>query len=320
MRLRGRGEDLWFVCMKRPLFILLSLLVLGSFCPADSRPRVILDADTANEIDDPYALVRALIEPSWNVIALNAAHWQTSHWATEHSMEDSHRLNQVLLGYLKLSDRIPTRRGGPARMYDWGDLAQHSAAAYGLIQDAHATPEGEKLKVVVLGALTNVASALTIDPSIASKISVYWLGSSIDYETGLITTLDFNAMMDPRAVHVVFHAPVELHVLPKQVSILMDFEYDELERRFRGEHGLADYLVDRWYDHVDGLRYRRHIWDLALVGAMLHEDGTETVEVHTSPEYGDRVVTFYKSIDADAIREDFFETTLAYLRGLAEGG
>ena len=81
---------------------------------------VILDADTGNEVDDLYALSRALIEPSWNILALNATHWQTSHWAIPESMENSHRLNGVLLGELGLS--IKTRRGGVARMFDWGDL------------------------------------------------------------------------------------------------------------------------------------------------------------------------------------------------------
>ena len=52
---------------------------------------VIIDADTGNEVDDPYALARALIEPSWNILALNATQWQTSHWAEPQAMENSHR-------------------------------------------------------------------------------------------------------------------------------------------------------------------------------------------------------------------------------------
>ena len=41
--------------------------------------RVLLDADTGNEVDDLYALVRGLIEPDWDVVGINATQWQASH-------------------------------------------------------------------------------------------------------------------------------------------------------------------------------------------------------------------------------------------------
>ena len=149
------------------LFLLQSILTLST-AQAQRPTPVILDADTGNEVDDLFALARALIEPSWEILALNATHWQTSHWAEPQSMENSHRINSVLAGYI---DRpIRRRRGGIARMYDWGDQAQHSAAAYEIIKQAKAMPEGEKLTVIALGALTNVASAIYIDPAIEPLI------------------------------------------------------------------------------------------------------------------------------------------------------
>ncbi|MEM1128850.1 MAG: nucleoside hydrolase, partial [Bacteroidota bacterium] len=163
----------------RSLCCTLALLLLTAGLALAQAPRpVILDADTGNEIDDLYALARALVEPSWEVLALNAAQWQASHWAVPETMENSHRLNQVMVGYTGVD--VPTLRGGATRMYDWGDQAQHSAAAYEIIRRARALPEGDSLTVVVLGALTNVASAVYIDPSVASKLAVYWLGSTYD--------------------------------------------------------------------------------------------------------------------------------------------
>ncbi len=58
---------------------------------AQERILVIIDADTGNEVDDLYALSRALIESIWNILALNA-----THWAIPETMENSHRLNQML--------------------------------------------------------------------------------------------------------------------------------------------------------------------------------------------------------------------------------
>ena len=113
---------------------------------AQDKTKVLIDADTANEVDDLFALSVILMDPSVEVTALNATQWQTAHWTTPKSMEDSHRLNQMLLGVMGL--KVKTNRGGVARMYDWGDRAQHSAAAYEIIKQAKNLEEGEKVQVV----------------------------------------------------------------------------------------------------------------------------------------------------------------------------
>lgn len=135
-------------------------------------------------------------------------------------MENSHRLNQLLLGEMGLS--VKTRRGGIARMYDWEDKARHSAAAYEIIEQAKLMPEGQKLTVIVLGALTNVASAIHIDPSIESRIKLYWLGTRYDFEEDILSTVDFNSMMDIQALQIMLKYEVEMHVMPGSVAIDMN--------------------------------------------------------------------------------------------------
>ncbi|MEO0340017.1 MAG: nucleoside hydrolase [Bacteroidota bacterium] len=271
---------------------------------------VILDADTGNEVDDYYALVAALIEPSWEVLALNATQWQTSHWAIPQSMENSHRLNQVLLG--ELGKSVKTRRGGVARMFDWGDQAQHSAAAYEIIQQAKAKPEGEKLNIIALGALTNVGSAIFIDPSIASKIRLYWLGSTYDFEKEIYKKMDFNCVMDVQALETVLESEVEMHVIPVNIASAMKFEFTETEEKLPKDHPLSRLLLDRWYEHLDGSRKSRTIWDLSIVQAIRHPEWATTQTVTTSKDNGSRKITFYKSIDADKMRDDFFQQVNAF--------
>ncbi|MEM6698305.1 MAG: nucleoside hydrolase, partial [Bacteroidota bacterium] len=176
----------------RKITLWTAVLLLASFVTAQNKQKVIIDADTGNEVDDLYAVVRALVEPTWEIIALNAAQWQASHWTVEQSMEESYRLNQVLLGELGLSGKVKSHRGAADRLFDWGYIARHSAAAYYLIQEANKIPEGEKLTVIALGALTNVASAILIEPSVQSKIDLYWLGTTYDFEEDVLRKRDFN--------------------------------------------------------------------------------------------------------------------------------
>lgn len=295
--------------MRKIFFALLVIPLCSLF--AQKPETIILDADTGNEVDDLYALVRALVEPSWNITALNATQWQASQWAVDRTMEESHRLNQILLAYLEMGEKVKALRGGAGRMYDWGDKAQHSAAAYGIIRQAHQMKDGEKLTVVVLGALTNVASAIYIEPAIESRLKVYWLGTSYDFEKELSRRIDFNAVMDIQATEILLSSNVEMHIIPVNVAGQMVFDYDETRSRLKDQHPLADYLLDRWYNHMDAGVYRRTIWDLSLIEAMIHPGLAEEVKVAS---FQNKNVWMYRDIDEEAMIRDFFQTTQGFLK------
>lgn len=271
--------------------------------------KIIIDADTANEVDDLYAIALLLMDSTINVTALNATHWQTSHWATAKTMEDSHRLNQMLLGVMGLP--LKTNRGGAARMYDWGDRAQHSAAAYEIINQARKLEGEQRLTVVALGALTNVASAVFIAPDIASKIRLFWLGSEYDFGSGVLSRNDFNCAMDQYALTHILFSEVEMHVMPINVAAGLDFKYKETRTNIEGGK-LGDYLLKIWDDHIDSGRRSRNLWDVSIVDALLHPAWVEEIAITTSKDNGGREVFYYKSIDAGKMRHDLFSKIRHY--------
>lgn len=293
----------------KTVFLIISLLSFNLITLAQdstqSKIPVIIDADTGNEVDDYYALIRGLAEPTWDILALNAAQWQASHWSIPQSMENSHRLNAVLLGEMGLS--VKTRRGGVDRMFDWGDMAQHSAAAYEIIAQAKAMPDGEKLTVIALGALTNVASAIYIDSTIEKRIKLYWLGTTYDFEKDILKKQDFNCVMDVQALEVLLMSKVEMHIIPVSVAVQMEFDVEETKAKLPQGHSLSRLLLDRWYEHLDGGRQKRIIWDLALIEAILHPEWTTMETITTSRDNGNREIHYYKDIDAEKMKIEFFE-------------
>jgi inosine-uridine nucleoside N-ribohydrolase len=295
--------------------LLLLFVFMASLVHAQETKKVIIDADTGNEVDDLYAIVRGLIEPDWEVLGLNATQWQASHWSVPKSMEESYRLNQVLLSYLQMDGKVKSNRGAEARLYDWGNKSQTSAASNFIIEEAQKAGN-DKINVIVLGALTNVASAILDEPSVTSKIRVYWLGTTYDFERGVMKNLDFNSVMDIQAVDVVFNSDVELHVIPGNVSSQMTMNWKETEERFRGKHDLLDFLLQRWYNHLDGGRRKRTIWDLSIIQAVIHPEYAEQVKVTTRKGKGNREVWFYRDIDAERMREEFYNTTLDHVKEL----
>lgn len=288
-------------------------LFIGTILSAQPKT-VIIDADTGNEVDDPYAIARALVEPSWKVVGLNSTQWQITHWNIPKTMENSYRLNGMITTYMGLNEMVPVNKGAETRLFDWGPKEQPSRSALEIIKYAHQMPEGEKLHVIALGALTNVASAILMDPKIEDKIALYWLGTKYNFEEGYLTKVDFNCSMDIQAVDVLFNSMVEMHVFPVSLANQMTFDWAETNEKLKGKHDLFDFLINRWYNHLDAGRYERVIWDLTIVDALIFPEKVEEVKVLTSKENGGREVYYYKSFDSDFFRNDFFETLLNWAK------
>lgn len=265
---------------------------------------VIVDADTGNEVDDLYAVSRILLEPGLDIKSLNATQWQASHWTIPNSMENSYRLNQVIASYI--GTNVKLLRGGVDRMYDWGNQAQHSAAAYEIIAQARQHSSNNKLAIVALGALTNVASAIYIAPDIQANIELYWLGGIYNFEDNVLSRTEFNCVMDVQAMDIMLNSQVAMHIMPVNVAKDMVLNYPECQQRLETGHDLGRLLVERWFRHLDPSRSNRIIWDLALVEAFLSPEMATEVTVKTSKESGNREINFYNSINADKMEEKFF--------------
>lgn len=289
------------------------IALLSSTFSFGQKIKVIIDADTGNEVDDLFAISRALIATEFEVVGLSSAQWQNSHWAVENTLENSQRLNVRILSYLNMSD-TPQPRGSHYRLYDWGqDVAQHSAAAYHIIKEANKASATEKLNIISLGALTNVASALLIDPSIASHIRLYCLGTTYNFEKGFWKKTDFNCMMDPNAINVVMDSEqLEMHITPVNIAVNMKMEREIASDNLKGKDDLRGFLYQRWMDHIDGGYNERIIWDLVAVQALLHPEWVEEVEIQTPPENVSRKIFVTKSINADSLEKDFFQTLNNY--------
>lgn len=280
-------------------------LVLLAALAAPAQTRVWLDADTANEIDDLYALTRALTAPGLDVAGLSSAQWKSSPLAEGNTLEASQLLNEALLGLLGKSS-IPAHRGSIVPLYWWGrDRTAYSGAAYHLMLEARKAQPAAKLTVVALGALTNVASALMMDPSIAARIRLYWLGAEV--RDGVWDKSEFNCLNDIHALNEVLNAKdLELHVMPTTVARHLTFDYEDTAPRLRGRGRLAEFLLDRWERHAAGAS-RWIMWDLAAVEWLLNPSLVESKLMLTPPENTRREVRVATSIDAARMRAVFWE-------------
>ncbi|MCB1064064.1 MAG: nucleoside hydrolase [Verrucomicrobiae bacterium] len=287
-----------------------SALFFTSSDGAETRQKLILDADTANEIDDMYAIVRMLKQDDFEVVGLSSAQW-FHYLSGERSVFASQVYNEDLLRLLHRQD-LPAPLGADEAIgKPWGGSEpKDSPAARFIIEQARALPEGEKLLVVSIGAATNLASAIGLAPEIVPRISAYVLGFHCDPETGVWNKSEFNIRRDLNAADLLLNTEgLELHVMPVSVAKVLTFDRDETFSRHEQMGELGAYLTGKWKARfADSKSWI--MWDLALVQAILHPEMASERGATTPPENTQRTVQVYDKIDPEAMRAEYWATAL----------
>jgi len=107
----------WCPCTALAAISLVFSVTTMAVQPQPGKMRVIIDADTANEVDDLFAIARALVAPEFQIEGLTSALWR--HRGTPNSVELSQALNEKLLDLAGLRDG----KWGPG-IYNWkNDIA-----------------------------------------------------------------------------------------------------------------------------------------------------------------------------------------------------
>ncbi len=219
---------------------------------------LIIDTDAKNEVDDQFAVSWALrSKDRFDVEAVYAAPF--SHdcfkrlagskenigavggvtYASDpgDGMEASY---QELIKLFSLLGEDPVGRvfrGSKAYISDIGGPVE-SDAAKDLV--ARAMASDETLYVATIGAPTNVASAILMEPEIIKKIVVVWLGGQpVHFGHGV----EFNLMQDVKASQILFDSGVPLVMVPcMSVASMLTLTKAEIEQCLIGRSAISDYL------------------------------------------------------------------------------
>jgi len=280
---------------------------------ADKKVAVIIDADTANEIDDLYALVQAMASDKLDIRAITSAQFHTSPIATDTSVMESQIINERLAQLSNRTD-IPLPVGANFPMTSPTE-PQVSPASNFIIQEAKKMKNGQKLDLVILGPCTNVASAIVQDPSIIPLIRVHYLGIWHDPEANTFDKNEFNSRNDKVAVDVLFDTPnLDLTIMSATSSQHLKLAKTKADEELKGKSELGDYLIARWDNHKrwwtrnDPEKKTWIMWDLAIIQALINPEWSKVEEFTTPPENTQRIVKVHTYIYAQAMEDDFWKT------------
>ena len=221
--------------------------------------RLVIDTDAKNEVDDQFAIAWAAASPErFHLEALyavpfshdcfqklnqDAALTAQAGSLNGHSESPADGMNQSydeivrILSLMGVETEGLVYHGSPRYLVNRLEPVE-SDAARDLVH--RGMDGGEPLYVAAIGALTNIASALLMEPRLAERIVLVWLGGHMPaYGHGI----EFNLIQDVYAAQIVLESGVPMIWVPcNNVASHLTVSEDELKNRLLGKGPVCDAL------------------------------------------------------------------------------
>ncbi|MEV4686996.1 nucleoside hydrolase [Microbacterium sp. LWH3-1.2] len=283
--------------------------------------KVLISTDAANEVDDQFAIVHALLSSVLDVRGILPAHF-----GRQGSRGESRAEVELLQSMLGASGRGVVADGADGALAD--EKTPRPSAASALIRQ-EARSDDRRLRVAVLGPLTDVASALLEDPGIVDDDPlIVWIGGP-PYEGVVGYSPEFNLSNDVAAANVVLASGVEMWQIPMSVYTMIGVGHAELVERLGGSGALAEYLVERVIAFNARIDYGpmdfRSLGDSPAIGALLNPLGARW-SLRPPPRFGadsevagtvdtSHRIRVCEAVDTRWLIEDMFAKLQAFGRG-----
>lgn len=233
--------------------------------------KVIIDSDTACEMDDQYAIAYSFACKSFEILSLNAAPCGVTVMGKDFDIGIVQNYNEILRVCEKcgMTGKYPTYMGSDNSITDTKGPID-SPAARNIIKTA--LEADEMIYIFALGAATNISSAIMMEPAIKDKICVVFLaGHSIEY--GRID--EYNWRQDIGASEFLFNCGVKMVILPARGgtaemlfrlpmirkyltgdSVACKFFREEFPAEFAGNAAKepdGEFMGDHWVRHISDI-------------------------------------------------------------------
>lgn len=305
--------------------------------PTDRSIRVITDTDCYCECDDQYCVTHMLMTPRFDMKGVIAEQYGTREG--NDSEQKSYEEIQNLVHLMGMDGEINILHGAPGALPDEHTPVDSEGARF-IIEEAM-KDDPRPLFVCNQGAATNIASAYLMEPKIAEKITVIWIGGGVYPKGGW----EFNQNNDINAARVLFKSNMELWQVPMNVYSTMKVSFFELMEKVYPCGDIGKYLVENTMRvgrkfTERGLLHRRpgqtageaatsfggELWSLGdspCVGLMLNNTMGK-FHVTDAPcdltdegcydlsRPGSRKIRVYDTIDSHFILNDMFEKLKFY--------
>ena len=204
-------------------------------------------------------------------------------------------------------------------IYLWGTIA----VQFSLGLNNFITTQGfstVSMLTVIIGAITNIASAILLKPEICENIVVVWLGGHARH---MPITDEFNMKQDIAAARVVMQSGVPFVQLPcAGVVNAFSVSGPELRLWLSNKNPLADYLAENTIKAAEryaaGKPWTRVIWDVTAIAWLLNDENRflfsrlipvalPTYDYLYSTDESDTLMRYVYFVNRDALFKDLVD-------------
>ena len=220
--------------------------------PINRRTRVIIDNDFGGDPDGLFQLAHHLLSPSVEIRAvIGSINHAWGFYGMDASPAHAAALAKQVVELSKLDPAPPVFTGAAEAMADHQSPRDTEAAR--AIVDEAMHEDDRPLFVCAGGGLTNVASALLINPKIAEKFTLVWIGGR--EHDGLAepppggSQVEYNTSIDLRAAQVVFNeSSVPIWQVPRDAYRQALAGYVEIAHHVGRQGPMGAFLMERLND------------------------------------------------------------------------
>lgn len=281
--------------------------------PQRPSARVIVDNDFAGDPDGLVALAHQLLTPKTKTVLVTSSALDTKLTGKVAAAQTAAAGRDVALDLLR---RAALRSAPPvvagAETFGAG-AGQLSPAARAIVAEAM-RDDPLPLFITCGGPLTNIAAALRLQPAIARRATLVWIGGGAYPDGGW----EYNLATDVEAARqVIERSAMPLWQVPQDAYRQMQSSVAELRVRMRPISSLGAWLYERFTDPPDFVDLGGS-WPLGdsptvLLTAISQESSRYTErnaraiapDLAYGPEISGRLIRAYHALDARVTFEDF---------------
>jgi len=306
--------------------------------PLGPRSRVIYVNDLSGDIDGLFATAHMLMSTTSQLRGIVGS----AAMMPAESSEAAALLGREIVGLMGMAGKVPVHVGASGR-FGKERVAQRSPGVQAIIDEAMRSDTDLPLFIAVGGGLTEVASALAIEPAIAERATLVWIGGG-SWPDGV--QHEYNFMLDSEAARFLFNdTRIPIWTIPAAVYATCVVSGTELQEHVAPHGRIGAWLYKTWADYPNvlsrnlppGFKFRLNtgeVWILgdsplavltSLADPIPNFDGRKLAYNRTSAGHYDEVIcpmlnpdgTFapraegrkvriYKDIDTRLMFGDFF--------------
>jgi hypothetical protein len=267
-----------------PYFFLVINLLAGftasaqknSLFPEDAvkpRIRLIVDNDFGGDPDGLFQLVHQVLSPSVEIRGIVRSHLKPGDFfdPSEKTATNACIIVKELLAKMNLSNKVPVYQGSNLGLSD-SKTPKISDGANAIVKEAMREDTNLPLYVVCGAGLTDIASAWLMEPKIAKRLTLIWIGGPEYTDLALpppgYTSLEYNLGIDIVAGQTIFNtSDIPLWQIPRSTYRQALLSYSELLLKVKPHGMIGEYLANKIENLMKGTqKFNLHLGETYILG------------------------------------------------------